>query len=68
MKNFLGVDKTFLKRSFRGATKLKVELPTDLEMDSIPLEELSSLVENINAERRETQQNTTLDMREFLGM
>ena len=39
MKKFLGVDKTppLLERSFRAATKLlKSELPTDLEMESIP--------------------------------
>ena len=50
MKNFLGVDKTplALQRSFRAATKLKSELPTNLEMESIPLEELLSLVEDIH--------------------
>ena len=40
MKNFLGVDKTppALERFFRVATKFSRELPTDLEMESIPLE------------------------------
>ena len=47
MKNFLGVDKT-LKRSFKAATKLKSELPTDLEMEYVPPEELSSLVEDVH--------------------
>ena len=44
MKIVLGVDKTppTLERSFKAASKLKSELPTDLEMESIPLEELSS--------------------------
>ena len=48
-KSFLGVDKTppLLERSFKAATKLKGELPLDLEMESIPLDELSSLVEDI---------------------
>ena len=34
MKNFLSVDKTpsALERSFKSATRLKAELPTDLEM------------------------------------
>ena len=47
MKNFLGVDKTppALERSFKAATKFSRELPTDLEMESIPLEKLSSLAE-----------------------
>ena len=32
MKNFLGIDKTppVLERSLRAATKLKIELPTDV--------------------------------------
>ena len=70
MKKFLGVDKTLpaLERSFRTATKLKSELPADLEMEIIPLEELSSLVEDIHVKTREASQNTDLDMREFLGI
>ena len=70
MKNLLGIDKTplALERSFRAATKLSRELPTDLEMESIPLEELWSLVEDIHVKTRETSQNTDLDMQEFLGI
>ena len=70
MKKILGVDKTppTLERSFKAATKLKSELPTDLEMESIPLEELSSLVEDIHIKTREASQNTNLDMREVLGI
>ena len=70
MKNVLGVDKTppALERSFRAATKLSRKLPTDLEMESIPLEELSSLLEDIHVKTREASQNTDLDMREFLGI
>ena len=37
-------------------------------MESIPLGELSSLVEDIHVKIRETSQNTDLDMREFLGI
>ena len=50
MKSFLGVDKTppALKRSFKTATKHKDELPTNLEMESIPPEELSSLAHGIH--------------------
>ena len=38
MKKSLSVDKTppALERSFKAATKLKSELPTDIEMESIP--------------------------------
>ena len=70
MKNFAGFDKTppALERSFKVATKLSRELPTDLEMESIPLEELSSLVKDIHVKTREASQNTDLDMPEFLGI
>ena len=37
-------------------------------MESIPLTELSSLVEDIHAKTREALQNTDLDMRELLGI
>ena len=49
-----------------AATKIKGELPTDLEMESIPLKELSSLAEEIHVKTREAWQNTDLDMPDFL--
>ena len=49
-----------------AATKIKGGLPTDLEMESIPLKELSSLAEEIHVKTREAWQNTDLDMRDFL--
>ena len=57
-----------LERSFKTASKLSRELPTDLEMERIPLEELSYLVEDTDAKTREVSENTDLDMREFLGI
>ena len=51
MKSVLSLDKTpsKLERSFKAATKLRRELPTDVEMESIPLMvELSSLVKDIH--------------------
>ena len=50
MKIVLVVDETppLLERSFIAATKLKSELPTDIEMERIPLEKLSSLAKDIN--------------------
>ena len=47
MKNVLSLDKTpsALERFVKAATKLKSELPTDLQMENIPLRELSSLTE-----------------------
>ena len=37
-------------------------------MESIPLEGISSLVEDIHAKTKEASKNTDLDMREFLGI
>ena len=70
MKIFLGIDKMppVLERFLKAATKLKSELPTDLQMETITLKDLSSLVENNHVKTREVSQNTDLDMREFLGI
>ena len=57
-----------LERSLRAAIKLKADLITYLQMESIPLKELSSLAEDIHVKTREASQNTNLDMREFLGV
>ena len=57
-----------LARSFKAATKLRRELPTDIEMASIPLMELLPLVEDIHVKSRKASQNTDLDMLEFLGI
>ena len=50
MKSVLNLDKIppALERSFQTATKLIRELPTDIEMESIPPEELLSLLEDIH--------------------
>ena len=56
-----------LERSFKAAVKLKGELPTYIEMESIAPMELLSLVEDIHVKTREASQNTELDMRKFLG-
>ena len=42
-----------LERSFKAATKRKNELPTNTEMQSIPLKKLSSLAEDIYIKTRE---------------
>ena len=57
-----------MERSVTVATKVTSELLTDLQMDSIPLKELSPLAEEINLKTREESQQTNLDMREFLGI
>ena len=57
-----------MERSFKAAIKLRRGLTTDIEMESITLEELSSLVEDIHVKTREASQNTDLVMPEFLGI
>ena len=63
MKSVLSLHETpsELERSFKAATTLMRELRTDIEMESIPLKELSSLVEDIHVKTREESQNTGLD-------
>ena len=64
MRNILGIDKTppALERCLKAAAKLSRGLPINLEMASMPLEDLSSLVEDIHAKTWETLQNPDLDM------
>ena len=59
MKSVLSLDETpsALERSFKAAAKVRHELPTDIEMDNVPLEGLSSLVEDIHVKTREGSQN-----------
>ena len=70
MKSVLNLNETpsALERSFKAATKLKRELPTDIEMERIPLMEFSSLVEDIHIKTGQELQNTDLDMQQFLGI
>ena len=70
MKSVLSLDETpsALERSFKAAAKLWLELPTDINMESIPLEGLSSLVQDIQCKTREASQNTDLDMQAYLGI
>ena len=50
MKSVLSLDETpsALERSFKAGTKLMRELPTDIEIESITLEGISSLVRDIH--------------------
>ena len=70
MKSVLSLDETLsvLERFVKAASKLKSELPTDLQMESISLKDLSSLVEDIHIKTREASQNIDPDMLEFLGI
>ena len=57
-----------LELSSKNATKLKLELSTNIELQNVPLMEVSSLAEAIHVKARETSQNTNLDMPKFLGI
>ena len=50
MKSVLSLEETpsALERSLQAATKLSRELPMDIEMERIPLEEISSLAEDVH--------------------
>ena len=69
MKNFQGIHEAppVIERSFKTATKLKFELPTDIEMET-------NTYETIIISRRYSCQNmrsiikSDLDMQEFLGI
>ena len=50
--------------SFKVGTKLKCELPKDIEMECIPLMGLYG----IHDKTREASQNTDCGLREFLGI
>ena len=69
-KFFLVIDITppSLERSISAASKLKSDLPADLEVESMPPIELLSLVEDVHVKSQEASQNTDLNMREFLGI
>ena len=56
------------ERSFKAAAKHRHELPMNIEMESIPLMELSSLNEDIHVKTQEASKNTDLDMQKFLGI
>ena len=67
MKNVLSLNETpsVLEGSIKVASKLESELPRDLQIESIPLKELSSLAEEIHIKTQEASQNTDLDMGVF---
>ena len=64
----MGWNTSYVRKIFKSATNLRRELPTNTEIESIPLMELSHLAEDIHAKTRKASQNTDLDMQEFLGI
>ena len=67
-KNLLCIDETrlALERSFKAGTKVNRELPTDTEIESVPLIELSSLAVDIHVKTWEASQNTDLNKQKYL--
>ena len=63
-EKFLDIDETppSLEKSFKAATKLRYELPANIEMESIPIMELSNLSEDIHAKTREASQSIDFGM------
>ena len=57
-----------LDRSITFAKKLQKKLPTDFEIKSIPLQDLSILAEQMHVAMREATTNTNINMKEFLGI
>ena len=70
MKKFLILEQTppSIDRSIKAAALLKSEIPTQTDIETIPLFDLSSAFQDIRIKTREASQNTDLDMREFLGI
>ena len=67
---FLNLEQTppSIDQSIKAANLLKSEIPTQTDIETKPLFDLSSVVEEICIKTREASQNTDLDMREFLGI
>ena len=70
MKIFLNLEQTppSIDRLIKAANLLKSEIPTQTDIETISLFDLSSVVKDIRIKTREASQNTDLDMREFLGI
>ena len=61
-------DSPDLDRSINFVKNLQEELPTVLKMESIPLQDLSTLAEQVHLATREAATNTAIDMQEFFGI
>ena len=70
MKNVLNLEQTppSIDRSIKAANLLKSEIPTQTDIENIPLFDLSSVVKDLRIKTTEASQNTDLDMRDFLGI
>ena len=69
MESVFSLDQTpsALERSISAGSKLRAELPTNLQMESIHLKELLSLTEEIHIKTQEASQQSSFNMRGSLG-
>ena len=70
MKKILNLEQIppSIDRLIKAPNLLKSEIPTQTDIETIPLFDLSSVVKDIRIKIRKASQNTGLDMREFLGI
>ena len=69
MKSILSVDEIpQLDQRKEAALKLQRRVPTTREFENIPLQDLSTITNDLHVAVKEASQNTDLDMREFLGI
>ena len=64
MRSVLNLDETppVLDQSFMTTSKVRSELPTEIEMENITILKLFSSAEDIHVKTREVSQNTDFDM------
>ena len=69
MKAILSVNEIpELDKTTAAAVKLRKELPTVREIENIPLQDLSTVANDVHILTKEASQITELDIREFLGI
>ena len=67
MKRILSMERDVpdLEQSITFVNNLQGQLPTDLEIESIPLQDFCNIAEQVHVATREAATNTDLNMREF---
>ena len=68
MKRILSIESNLpeLDRTLTAVKKLQEQLPTDLDVEEIPLQDLSNLVEQVHVTIMEAATNSDLDMRKLV--
>ena len=70
MKGMLGLNETppLLEKSIQAARDLNKTIPTDLEMEDIPLQDLSMRIHDVNVGIQKASKDTGLPVRELLAL